>query len=158
MPVIHLTTVIHAPVERVFDANRSVDLHKKSMAHTHEQAISGTYTGLLNEGDIVTWKAKHLRKDRFLKVRISKLDKYSFFLDEMIQGDFASYRHEHYFKPIDNGTIVINILSFETPYGMLGVLINKLFLTRYMRQLLEHRLNFIKHYAEEEVMQTSVNS
>lgn len=128
------------------------------MAHTNEQATAGTYTGLLNQGDIVTWKAKHLRKDRYLKVRISKLEKYSFFMDEMIQGDFASYRHEHYFKPIDNGTIVINILSFETPYGTLGILINKLFLARYMRQLLEHRLNFIKNYAEEEAMKASVEN
>jgi ligand-binding SRPBCC domain-containing protein len=156
VPVIHLTTVIHAPVERVFDISRNVDLHKKSMAHTNEQATAGTYTGLLSEGDIVTWKAKHLRKDRFLKVRISKLEKYSFFVDEMLQGDFAAYRHEHYFKPIINGTIVINILTFETPYGLLGVFLNKLFLVKYMRNLLEHRLNFIKNYAEAEVMKASV--
>ena len=156
MPVIHVTTIIHAPVERVFDISRSIELHKKSMQHTHEQAIAGNVSGLLNEGDIVTWKAFHLRKERYLKVRISKLQKYSFFIDEMMQGDFKSYKHEHYFKPIDNGTILINILSFETPYSVIGILFNKFFLTNYMKQLLEHRINFIKHYAEEEAAQKNL--
>ena len=47
MPLIHLTTFIAAPIERVFDLSRSIDLHKKSMAHTNEQAVAGTTTGLI---------------------------------------------------------------------------------------------------------------
>ena len=34
MPLIHLTTFIAAPAERVFDLSRSIDVHKKSLAHT----------------------------------------------------------------------------------------------------------------------------
>ena len=39
MPVIHLTTFIAAPVQRVFDLSRSIDLHKHSMAKHKEEPI-----------------------------------------------------------------------------------------------------------------------
>lgn len=72
------------------------------------------------------------------------------FTDEMVEGDFKSIRHEHHFKRIDNGTLMIDILTFESPYGGLGRLADRLFLTRYMRTLLERRNTIIKEYAESE--------
>jgi ligand-binding SRPBCC domain-containing protein len=150
MPKIHLTTFIAAPSERVFDLSRSIDLHKKSMAHTQEQAVAGTTTGLIELDDTVTWKAKHLMKTRVLKVRVTAMDKNKSFIDEMVEGDFKSMRHEHHFKQIDNGTFLIDLFSFEIPYGSMGKVLGKLFLNRYVKKLLEQRSKFIKDYAESE--------
>jgi ligand-binding SRPBCC domain-containing protein len=72
------------------------------------------------------------------------------FVDEQAQGDFKMMKHEHYFKPCDNGTIVIDLFHFESPYGMIGRWFNSLYLTKYMRQLLEQRNKTIKTYAESE--------
>jgi ligand-binding SRPBCC domain-containing protein len=148
MPTIHLTTFIAAPPERVFDLCRSIELHRKSMAHTEEQAIAGTTNGLIGLNDTVTWKAKHLLKTRVLKSKIVAMNKPLSFTDEMVDGDFKSLRHEHHFKKIDNGTLLIDLFSFESPLGGLGRLANQLFLTRYMRKLLELRNQVIKEYAE----------
>jgi ligand-binding SRPBCC domain-containing protein len=150
MPTIHLTTFVAAPAERVFDLCRSIELHRKSMAHTHEEAIGGTTNGLIGLEDTVTWKAKHLLKTRILKSRIVAMTRPLSFTDEMMDGDFKSLRHEHHFKKIDNGTLLIDLFSFESPYGGLGRLANQLFLTRYMRKLLELRNQMIKEYAESE--------
>ncbi len=150
MPTIHLTTFIAAPIERVFDLSRSIDLHKKSMAHTSEQAVSGTTTGLIDLHETVTWKAKHLFKTRILKTKITGMEKPFFFTDEMMAGDFKSMKHEHHFKQIDNGSLVIDLFSFETPYGYFGKMANGLFLTHYLKKLLEHRNKSIKESAESE--------
>ena len=150
MANIHLTTFIAAPSERVFDLSRSIDLHKKSMAHTQEQAVAGTTTGLIELHDTVTWKAKHLMKTRVMKVRITAMDKNKSFIDEMVEGDFKSMKHEHHFKQIDNGTFLIDLCSFEIPYGRIGKILGKLFLNRYVKKLLEQRSRFIKEYAESE--------
>jgi ligand-binding SRPBCC domain-containing protein len=72
------------------------------------------------------------------------------FTDEQIEGDFKTLRHEHYFKPCDNGTIMIDIMNFEAPYGMVGRMLNTVYLTKYMRRLLEQRNKVIKEYAEGE--------
>ncbi|HXB94014.1 MAG TPA: SRPBCC family protein [Puia sp.] len=148
MPTIHLTTFIAAPAERVFDLARSIDLHRKSMAHTNEQPVAGVTSGLIGLDDTVTWKAKHLMKTRVLKSRITAMDRPRSFTDEMVNGDFKMLRHEHHFKHIENGTLLIDLFHFESPYGGLGRLFNGLFLTRYMQRLLEMRNQQIKEYAE----------
>lgn len=148
MPTIHLTTFVAAPNQRVFDLARSIDLHRKSMAHTDEQAIAGTTSGLIGLNETVTWKARHLRKVRILKSKITAMEPPQSFTDEMVEGDFKSIRHEHHFKQIDNGTLMIDIFTYEPPYGGLGKLADRLFLGRYMKNLLETRNQAIKEYAE----------
>ena len=150
MPTIHLTTFIAAPIERVFDLSRSIDLHKKSMATSNEQAVAGTTMGLINLDETVTWKGKHLYKTRILKSKITAMNRPHSFTDEMVEGDFKSLRHEHHFKQIENGTLAIDLFSFETPYKGLGTFVNKIYLTKYLRNLLEHRNAMIKQYAESE--------
>ena len=150
MPTIHLTTFIQAPTERVFDLSRNVDLHKQSMVRHQEEAVAGIRFGLVEKEDTITWKAKHLFKTRMLRARITDMKKPQMFIDEQAEGDFKMMKHEHHFKPCENGTIMIDLLSFESPYGSIGKIFNKLYLTRYMKKLLEHRNKTIKEFAESE--------
>ncbi|MGC4035544.1 MAG: SRPBCC family protein [Chitinophagaceae bacterium] len=148
MPTIHLTTFIAAAPEVVFDLSRSVELHKKSMEQHQEEAVAGTRYGLMEKEDTVTWKAKHIFKTRVLRVKIIGMKKAEQFTDEQLDGDFKLMRHEHYFKPCQNGTIMIDLFHFESPYGAIGKWFNFFFLTRYMKKMLEHRNNLIKEIAE----------
>ncbi|MFT3826290.1 MAG: SRPBCC family protein [Chitinophagaceae bacterium] len=157
MPTIHLTTFIAAPVERVFDLSRSIDLHKKSLSKTNEKAVAGTTSGLINLNETVTWKAKHLMKERVMKMKITAMQRPLSFTDEMLQGDFKSIKHEHHFKQIANGTLMIDLFSFETPYGAIGKLVSNLYLTKYLHQLLTVRNLAIKEYAESNKWQQLLN-
>lgn len=148
MPTIHLTTFIAAPAKKVFDLSRSIQLHKKSMAHHKEEAVAGIISGLINLNETVTWKARHLGKTRVLKVKISAMQSPLHFTDEMVEGDFREMKHEHHFKEIENGTILIDLFHFESPYGLIGRLFNKLYLTGYLKRLLEKRNKMIKDFAE----------
>jgi ligand-binding SRPBCC domain-containing protein len=148
MPYIHLTTFVAAPIERVFDLSRSIDLHKVSMQQYGEVPVQGTTFGLLNEGETVTWKAKHLFKERFLKVKLSFLKRPFAFMEEQVEGPFTSLKHEHFFKPIQNGTLLIDQFRFNIGRGKLGTVFNNLYLTRYMERLLEERNKTIKEVAE----------
>ena len=150
MPTIHLTTFISAPVERVFDLARSIDLHKKSLSQTKEEAVAGITTGLINLNDTVTWKARHLGKTRFHKSKITALEKPFSFIDEMAESDFKTLHHQHHFKQVENGTIMIDIMNFEVPYGKLGILLSKIYLTNYLKKMLELRNGIIRDYAESE--------
>jgi len=150
MPTIHLTTFIAAPVQVVFDLSRHIGLHKESMSAYHEEAVAGTRFGLVEKEDTVTWQARHLLKKRLLRVRVTEMKKHEMFIDEQAEGDFKMMKHEHYFKPCDNGTILIDLLHFESPYGMAGRWFNSLYLTKYMRRLIEKRNQTIREYAESE--------
>jgi ligand-binding SRPBCC domain-containing protein len=147
MPTIHLTTFIEAPLQRVFDLSRNISMHKISMEKTGEQAIGGITAGLINKDETVTWKARHLYKTRLFTSQVTEMKPYEKFTDKMIKGDFRAFEHEHYFKPVDNGTIVIDILRFETPYGWFGKMVNKFYLRSYIEKLVNQRNQVIRQYA-----------
>ncbi|MGZ5218495.1 MAG: SRPBCC family protein [Chitinophagaceae bacterium] len=148
MPTIHLTTFIAAPVARVFDLARSIDMHKQSMTKHKEEAVAGIRFGLIEKNETVTWKAKHLFKTRFFRSEITEMKKPDMFVDKQAKGDFKTMRHEHHFKPCENGTIMIDLIEFEAPYGFLGKLFSKLYLTGYVKSLIEQRNKAIKEFAE----------
>jgi ligand-binding SRPBCC domain-containing protein len=157
MPTIHLTTFIAAPVARVFDLARSIDVHRQSMTKHKEEAVAGIRFGLIEKNESVTWKAKHLFKTRFLRSEIVDMKKPDMFIDQQVKGDFKTMKHEHHFKPCENGTIMIDLIEFEAPYGSFGKLFSKLYLTRYVKNLIEQRNKSIKEFAESEKWRKFLN-
>ena len=86
-----------------------------------------------------------------MQVKITAMETPVSFTDEQVAGDFVSFRHEHHFKSIDNGTLMIDMLDFKSPYGVAGQLFNRLYLTHYLETLLLKRNAVIKKYAETEM-------
>ncbi len=148
MPKIILTTTIKADKLIVFDLARSIDLHKISTENTKETAISGRTSGLICLNESVVWRAKHFG---FYHILTSKITAYNFpnyFTDEMVTGIFKSFKHEHHFKDIHGVTVMTDIFSFVSPFGILGKLANYLFLKKYMTNFLRDRNQVIKEFAE----------
>ena len=79
------------------------------------------------------------------------------FVDEQVEGDFKMLKHEHHFKPCDNGTIMIDLVEFEPPYGGVGNLFSKLYLTRYLKNLLEDKNKVLKEFAESDKWKRLLN-
>ena len=148
MPVIELVTDIAAPVERVFDLARSIDLHTDSTAGTGERAVSGVTSGLIGAGQEVTWRARHFGVWQSLTVRVTAFERPVHFADAMIRGAFRRMEHHHWFEPSAGGTIMRDVFTFESPLGILGRIADFLFLTRYMRSFLIERNRVIKATAE----------
>lgn len=148
MPSIKLQTKIKADINTVFDLSRSIDLHKISTHRTHEQAIAGKTSGLMELNDSVTWKAKHFGVYQTLTSKITEYQYPTYFIDEMVKGAFKSFRHEHHFVVIEEGTLMTDIFNYKSPMGILGTLADLLFLENYMTRFLSERNNVIKDYAE----------
>jgi ligand-binding SRPBCC domain-containing protein len=148
MTQIELSTQINAPIERCFDLARSIDLHLDSMKQTGEKAIEGRINGLIELGETVTWKAKHLGIWQTLTSKITEFNYPNYFTDEMVKGPFKMLRHEHIFCPINDQTLMKDIFIFESPLGVAGELVNFLFLGWYMENLLTKRNKVIKEAAE----------
>lgn len=150
MPRIELKTEIGASREIVFDLSRSIDLHKISTEHTNEEAIDGKTSGLIGSEEWVTWRAKHFGVYQKLTSKITEFNRPDFFADEMVSGAFKSFRHEHHFKEFNDGTLMTDYFDYESPFGLLGNLANRIFLKKYMKRLLEKRNQTIKEFAESE--------
>jgi len=151
MPVIVLKSKIKASKEIVFDLSRSIDLHKISTEHTNEKAISGKTTGLIELNESVTWRARHFGIYQNLTSKVTEFERPNYFADEMIQGAFKRFKHEHKFEVINGETLMTDIFFYTTPLGSLGRFADRLFLKKYMRDLLEKRNRTIKKFAESDM-------
>jgi ligand-binding SRPBCC domain-containing protein len=148
MPLIELTTVINAPLQRCFDLARSIDFHQATTARTNEKAIAGTTQGLIRKGEWVTWRARHFGVRQQLTSVISEMKIPFFFEDRMIKGAFKSICHKHLFEVKDDQTIMKDEFAFEAPFGIIGKLFCKLVLTRYLERFIKERNRMLKETAE----------
>jgi ligand-binding SRPBCC domain-containing protein len=148
MPVIELSTVIHAPRERVFDLARSIDAHQDSTRGTEERAVAGVTKGLIGLNEEVTWEARHFGVRQRLTVRVTGFDRPSHFRDVMIAGAFKSMVHDHWFVEHPDGTLMRDRFEFQSPLGLLGAMADRLFLTTYMRGFIVRRNEVLKQLAE----------
>ncbi|MGI9652997.1 SRPBCC family protein [Chryseobacterium sp. RLHN22] len=148
MSKIILNTTIKADIQVVFDLSRDIDLHQKSTSKTNEKAIAGRTSGLIEEGESVTWRAKHLGVYQTLTTKIIIMNKPYHFTDVMQKGAFKSMKHQHIFRQEGKNTIMTDILEFESPFGMIGKIFNTIYLKNYMKKFLLERNKLIKKTAE----------
>ena len=148
MSTIYLDTIIKSDIQTVFDLARDIDLHQKSTFKTGEKAISGRTSGLIEEGETVTWKAKHLGIYQILTTKIISMKKPYHFTDTMLKGAFKSMKHQHIFRQEGKNTIMTDIFEFHSPFGIIGKIFNRIFLKNYMKKFLLERNKLIKFTAE----------
>ncbi len=148
MTTIRLTTSINASIEKVFDISRNIDFHVYAASSTQEQAIDGVTSGLIGLDETVTWRGKHFGVFLNHQSKITTFDAPNRFTDEMIDGHFKSFTHEHIFQKKLKETEMIDILKYEVPYGIFGKVFNYLFLKKHLTQFLFSRNQSIKSYLE----------
>lgn len=144
---IDLSTSIAAPIERCFDLARSIDLELDS-TEGDQQAVAGVRSGLIGQGQEVTWRGRHFGIVIRHTSRITAYDFPRYFQDSMLKGIFQSYCHDHYFEAIQGLTVMKDVVRFAAPCGLLGRVIECLLLERHMRRLLHGRNLYIKRAAE----------
>ena len=148
MTTITLKTKIKAPKQIVFDASRNIDVHQQSASKSNEKAITGVTSGLINLNETVTWRGKHFGFYLTHKSRITAMSFYNYFVDQMEEGKFKSFRHEHFFEETNGITSMTDKLQYETPFGIFGKLFDVLFLKKHMITFLLERNKVLKEVSE----------
>ena len=148
MTTIHLSTKIKSSKQVIFDLSRNIDVHKLSTAKSNETAIDGVTSGLINNGETVTWRGKHFGFYLTHKSIISAMEIPSYFVDEMVEGKFKSFKHEHSFIEGNGFVMMIDKIEYQTPYGIFGKLFDALILKRHLTNSINERNSVLKELAE----------
>ena len=148
MTTIQLSTAINAPIEIIFDLSRNIDVHQQSTAKSNETAIDGVTSGLINANETVTRRGKHFGIYLTHKSLISAMVMPTYFVDEMLEGKFKSFKHQHTFIQKNGFVIMEDKIQYETPYGIFGKLFDHLLLKKHLTTFILYRNLFIKALAE----------
>ncbi|WP_317125194.1 SRPBCC family protein [Flavobacterium macacae] len=148
MAKIELSTIINATIETVFNLSRNIDIHLLSTHQTNEKAIAGRTSGLIELNETVTWRGNHFGIYQNHKSLISEMVFPTYFVDEMTEGSFKSFRHEHFFEFENGNTVMKDTIFYETPFGIFGRFFDALILKNYMTSFIKKRNEIIKELAE----------
>ncbi len=141
-------TWIQTTPQICFDLARDIDLHCRCAAHSHERAVAGVTSGLIGLNETVTFEAVHFGVRQGLSSRVMEFAPPQRFVDEMIRGAFAQMRHTHEFHSEADGTLMIDILQWRSPLGILGAFADRWFVGPHLRDFLRRRNRALKRFAE----------
>lgn len=134
-----LERVIAAPPSAVFAASLDPGLHVRSMARYGETMVEAPAGGAFTEGSTVTWRARHFGIPFRLRPVVFDIDPPHGFSDRQLSGPFGDFLHEHVFEEHPRGTLMRDTITFRSPFGPIGPIVDRLFMREYMRRLISER-------------------
>src|SRR5216683_3311911 len=144
---VHLETRIAAPARRCFFLSLNIDLHMQSTAGTRERAVAGVTTGLIGDGESVTWRGRHFGLMLQHTSKITQYDPPTFFQDVMTAGLFKTFEHDHRFQEQGGATVMKDELRFSAPFGIFVLLVERLVLRYFLRRLRPPRNKLVPYIA-----------
>ena len=148
MPTIVLETQINAPAETCFDLIRDPRIHTEATAETDKTPAPAGAAAWIGLGQTVTFEGSHLGMRQRLAFKVVEFDWPHSFVDEMTEGNFKSFKHIHEFLPADGGTLLRDTVTWTSPFGVVGRIIDKVVLENHLRNLIQTRNARLKEIAE----------
>jgi len=129
----------------MFEAALSPELHAGSMARHQEQAHAAQ--AVLGLHEEVAFTARHFGRTWRMTSRIVELIPDRLFVDEQTSGPFKRFRHTHTFVALEHGCEMTDHITYQAPFGVVGAVVERLVLTRYLRNLITQRGRYLANVA-----------
>jgi ligand-binding SRPBCC domain-containing protein len=75
---------------------------------------------------------------------ITHVSENEYFVDEQKTGPYTLWYHKHFLKEIDDGVEMTDIVRYKAPFGILGDLLNSLFLRKRLKKIFDYRFKKIE--------------
>ena len=132
---------IPAALEKVWDFYSShANLQTITPPQMKFKIISQNHEEKLYSGQIIEYKIKPLLGiSLYWMTEIKDVTPPVYFMDEQRKGPYTLWRHQHYFKAIDGGVEMMDIVQYKNPLWLLGELANGLFIKIKLQTVFEFR-------------------
>tara|TARA_B100000683_G_scaffold103217_1_gene101879 strand:+ start:2131 stop:2589 length:459 start_codon:yes stop_codon:yes gene_type:complete len=92
------------------------------------------------EGLIISYTIKPILGIKLNWVtEITHIKDKNYFVDEQRSGPYKMWHHEHILEETNDGIIMKDIISYIPPYGFIGLILNKLFIKKQVREIFQYR-------------------
>ncbi|MEM6884359.1 MAG: hypothetical protein AAF571_04950 [Verrucomicrobiota bacterium] len=154
MEKISSTRTIHAPRWLCFEMIRNVDVHAAAVPEIHARAESGRQHGSLHLGEYTEWSARYFRVRFQITMEVTGFDWPVRYDETNRPGLFRVFRHRYSLMAVnENQTVLRDQMEFETGWGWLGRLMDRLILAPRLRRALETRMDHLKAWSEDDSWQ-----
>lgn len=148
MPTLIIETQISAPPEICFDLIREATRKTNTVIETSDGRKN---RGEIVLGEIVAFESRNLGFKQKLIVKVTELEKPFRFTDEMIEGNFKSFKHVHEFIPQGSGTLLKDTFLWSSPLGLIGKIADQTLVKNILRKTATRRNAELKRLAESKI-------
>lgn len=91
-------------------------------------------------GMVITYKVSPLLGIKMTWVtEITHVREKEYFVDEQRYGPYTMWHHEHKVFPIEGGTLMTDLITYQTPFGFLGRIANALSIRKKVNEIFDYR-------------------
>jgi ligand-binding SRPBCC domain-containing protein len=96
------------------------------------------------EGQLIEYRVEFIKgvRSRWL-TEISHVRGYEYFVDEQRRGPYRFWYHEHSFEIAPSGTLMKDRVTYAVPMGLVGDLLNHLWIAGRLNYIFDYRRNTI---------------
>ena len=92
------------------------------------------------EGMIISYKVSPVFGIKTTWVtEITHVKHRSYFVDEQRIGPYKLWHHQHFLEPVETGTVMTDIISYQPPFGALGSLANTILIKHKLEEIFDYR-------------------
>ncbi len=118
------------------------NLKKITPEHMNFVITSENMPEKIYPGMIICYKVSPILKIPTTWVtEITHVKKNKLFVDEQRVGPYKIWHHEHLFREVKNGVLMTDIISYKLPFGIIGKLVNVLFIRAKINHIFNYRYN-----------------
>ena len=137
---LHREQVIPAPMEAVWayfcDPK---NLNKITPSDMNFEIVQGGDAAMY-EGQIIEYRVEFIRGVRSLWLtEIAHVREREYFVDEQRVGPYRFWYHEHIFEVVPNGTKMTDRVTYAIPFGILGDVVNTVWISRRLKNIFDFR-------------------
>ncbi len=97
--------------------------------------------GFMYPGMIITYKVSPLFGIKLNWVtEITHIREKVFFVDEQRIGPYKMWHHQHIIAPVEGGTVMTDIVTYQPPFGFLGAAANTLIIQKQLKNIFDFRV------------------
>lgn len=102
------------------------------------------------EGMIIGYKVSPLLGIKTTWVtEITHIEDKKYFVDEQRVGPYKIWHHQHFLEATSKGTLMYDIVSYQPPFGVLGVMANQLIIKNKLNEIFSYRATVLRELFDE---------
>ncbi len=108
--------------------------------------ISQHHGGKMYPGQIIEYRVSPIAGiQMYWMTEITHVEEFKYFVDEQRFGPYAMWHHQHFFREVDDGVEMTDIVHYKNPFGIIGSMFDPL--------ITKPRLKMIFDYRREKIME-----
>lgn len=104
------------------------------------EILSNSGSEKMYAGQIITYNVRPvLGIPLFWMTEITHVKDREYFVDEQRTGPYAMWHHTHFFKAVEGGVEMTDIVHYRLPLGVLGKIAHTLFVKKQLSEIFDFR-------------------